>query len=214
MLGAPEPEPRRDVSDYRPHDELIVPAPGRAYAAAVPHLVYYAAVALDGRIAGEEDDLSFLETLKGAEVGYDEFFAAVDSLVMGARTWHFVVRHGSWPYGERPAWVVTNEPRLEPLAGARVEPFAGDVRGLLPLLDERGLRRTWLVGGGAVAAQLLAADALDELDLTVAPTLVGRGPSLADGEFPLRRFRLASVDRVAGDAVRLRYERLRAAAEE
>jgi riboflavin biosynthesis pyrimidine reductase len=32
------------------------------------------------------------------------------------------------------------------------------------------------VGGGDLAAQLLAADAIHELDLTVAPTLVGRGP--------------------------------------
>jgi dihydrofolate reductase len=63
------------------------------------------------------------------------------------------------------------------------------------------------VGGGDLAAQLLAADAIHELDLTVAPTLVGRGPALADGEFPLRRFHLVSAERVADDGVRLRYER-------
>jgi dihydrofolate reductase len=92
----------------------------------MPHVVYYAALALDGRISGPEDDLAFLATLEGAGGSYEEFFAGVDSLVMGGHTWRFVVRHGSWPYGDRPAWIVTRRP-LEPLDGARVEAFAGDV---------------------------------------------------------------------------------------
>ena len=54
--------------------------------------------ALDGRIAGEGHDLSFLQTLTGAENDDDQvFYADVDSLIMGARTWDFMVAHGSWP---------------------------------------------------------------------------------------------------------------------
>ena len=74
-----------------------------------------------------------------------------------------------------------------------------------------GLQRTWLVGGGDLAGQLLAADLVDELILTVAPTFVGRGPTLADGEFPLRRFTLTELKRFGEDGVRLRYERRPAA---
>lgn len=68
---------------------------------------------------------------------------------------------------------------------------------------------SWLVGGGHLAGQLLADDLLDELFLTVAPTLVGRGPALADGDFPLRRFTLTELERFGDDGVRLRYERER-----
>jgi riboflavin biosynthesis pyrimidine reductase len=119
-----------------------------------------------------------------------------------------MVRHGSWPYAGKPTWVVTHAPELAPLAGAEpVERFAGDVAALLRLIDERGLERTWLVGGGDLAAQFLAADLLDELILTVAPTLVGRGPALADGEFPLPQFSLAEVSRWGENGARLRYER-------
>ena len=63
------------------------------------------------------------------------------------------------------------------------------------------------MGGGSLAGQLLAADLLDELIVTVAPAFVGRGPALADGEFPLRRFRLVELGRFGADGVRLRYER-------
>ncbi len=176
-----------------------------------PNLVYYAALSLDGRIAGPEHDLSFLETLQGGPEGdYEEFFARVDSLVMGAGTWRFLVGHGSWPYGTTPSWVVTHAERLEELDGAEaVEPFAGDVRELVRLMGERGLSRTWLVGGGHLAGQLLAADLLDELVLTVAPTFVGRGPALADGVFSLRHFRLVQLERFGSDGARLRYERNR-----
>ena len=174
-----------------------------------PRVVYYAALSLDGRIAGEGHDLRFLETLEGGPAGdYEQFVAGVDSLVMGAGTWQFMVGHGSWPYRTTPSWVVTHADRLEPLEGAEaVERFAGDVHELVRLIDERGLSRTWLVGGGHLAGQFLAADLLDELVLTVAPTFVGRGPALADGDFSLRRFRLVELDRFGADGARLRYER-------
>ena len=61
-------------------------------------ITYYAALSLDGRIAGDGHDLSFLKTFTGAENDYEVFFADVDSLIMGARTWDFMVAHGSWPY--------------------------------------------------------------------------------------------------------------------
>jgi dihydrofolate reductase len=176
----------------------------------VAHVVYYAAASLDGRIAGPNDDLSFLQTLAGGPgmYGYDEFLAEIDSLIMGAASWRFMVRHGSWPYRDRPTWVLTHAPTLEALEGADAMPHAGDVRDVVRAIDERGLRRTWLVGGGNVAGQLLAADLLDELIVTLAPTFVGRGPALADGDFPLRSFTLTDVRRFEGsDGVQLRYER-------
>lgn len=174
-----------------------------------PHVIYYAAFSLDGRIAGLDDDLGFLRTLTGAENDYETFYADVDSLIMGARTWDFMVRHGSWPYRDKPTWVVTHAAHVTPFDGAVVEPFAGELAELVRLLGERGLERTWLVGGGDLAGQLLDADLIDELILTVAPTLVGRGPALADGDFPLRRFSLTELARFGDDGVRLGYERRR-----
>jgi dihydrofolate reductase len=179
----------------------------------VTSVVYYAALTVDGRIAGPDHDLAFLGTLTGAPPDYEEFFAGVDALIMGAGTWDFLVRHGSWPYAETPTWIVTHRAELEPLAGTEgVERYAGDLAELVRLIGERGLARTWLLGGGDVAAQLLAADLVDELVLTVAPTLLGRGPALADGETPLRRFRLVELARFGDDGVRLRYERAAEAA--
>jgi len=172
-------------------------------------VVYYAALSIDGRIAGPEHELEFLQTLTGAENDYLDFYGGVDSLVMGARTWDFMVRHGSWPYADKPCWVVTHRDELDPLEGAVYETYAGDLGELVLRIGDRGYERTWLIGGGDLAGQLLPADLLDELILTVAPTLLGRGPALAEGDFPLRRFALTEVSRWSENGARLRYERLR-----
>ena len=173
-------------------------------------IVYYAAMSLDGRIAGRDHDLAFLRTLTGKENDYEDFYADVDSLIMGAGTWDFMVAHGSWPYGGKPTFLVTHSRQPSELPVAEpVETFAGDLRELAQLIERRGLRKTWLVGGGDLAGQLLEADLVDELILTVAPSLVGAGPALADGDFPLRRFALTLLEPFGDAGVRLRYERAR-----
>jgi dihydrofolate reductase len=175
-------------------------------------VTYYAALSIDGRIAGPGHELAFLQTLTGAENDYLDFYADVDSLIMGARTWEFMVAHGSWPYAGKPTWIVTHADELATLEGAEpVERWSGDLPGLVRLIGERGHRRTWLVGGGDIAGQLLDADLVDELILTVAPTLLGRGPALADGDFPLRRFTLTRLERFGDDGVRLHYDRTKEA---
>ncbi|MEU9692089.1 pyrimidine reductase family protein [Amycolatopsis japonica] len=57
-----------------------------------------------------------------------------------------------------------------------------DLHRALTLLDERGLRRIDCEGGPALFADLIAADLVDQLCLTVAPLLAGAGERrIADG---------------------------------
>jgi dihydrofolate reductase len=174
-------------------------------------IVYYAAMSMDGRIADARHGIGFLQLLpRGPERDYEDFYDGVDSLIMGARTWDFMVAHGSWPYAGKPTWVVTHAQELAEIPGAEpIERYDGPLPELLRLISERGLERTWLVGGGDLAGQLLETDLLDELILTVALTLVGNGPALAEGTFPLRQFRLAEVSQWGDEGARLRYERMR-----
>ena len=116
----------------------------------------YIAASLDGFIATEDGCVEWLEEHAGAEDGsdrsYEEFFADVDCLVVGSRTYEQVLSVGEWPYGERPTYVVTS--RDLPLATDRVELVAGDLRELTADLEER-YDRIWLVGGAALAQSFL-----------------------------------------------------------
>ncbi len=91
-------------------------------------------------------------------------------------------------------------------AAAAVPPAAG-IGALLADLAARGIRRLLVEGGGTVLTQFLTAGLADELQLAIAPLLVGdsRAPRfLRDGAFPPGRLRLAGA-RTLGDVVLLRY---------
>lgn len=89
--------------------------------------------------------------------------------------------------------------------GAAVAPEA-----VLDDLGVRGVRRLMVEGGGSVHTQFLARGLADELQLAVAPLLVGQaaaprfvGPAAFPGG-PARRMRLLEA-RTVGDVVLLRY---------
>ena len=173
---------------------------------------YYVAMSLDGRIAGPGDDLSFLQTLAGGPeaYGYNEFIAEIDGLVVGATSWEYMKDY-KWAYEDRPAWLVTHNADPPKIEGADMHVFSGEISALIEELEAAGLERVWVIGGGNVVGQFLAVDRIDEVLVTIAPTFLGRGPALADGEFPLRRFHLTTINRREGDdGVSLRYVRDRA----
>lgn len=70
---------------------------------------YYVASSLDGYIAKEDGDVSWLDDLgvSPEESGYEEFYSTVDALVMGRKTYDKLHKFGSWPYGDKPTWVCT-----------------------------------------------------------------------------------------------------------
>jgi len=100
---------------------------------------------------------------------------------------------------------------------AEVEAWPGEgdppVRWILDRLAARGVERLLVEAGGDLLFQFLAADALDEMHVTLCPIVVGGdAPSLADGagfdRADVRRFRLVASE-VEGDEVFLRYRNLR-----
>jgi riboflavin biosynthesis pyrimidine reductase len=75
-------------------------------------------------------------------------------------------------------------------------------------LRQRGLRRVLCEGGPSLFGTLLAADVVDELCLTVEPSLeAGDAPRIANGDLPAPRdLHLATALR-SGDTLLLRYSR-------
>ena len=122
------------------------------------------------------------------------------------------------------------EPGIRPLfltrtgsvpAGFPAEVAAWDGDGDLPvawILDQlarRGVERLLVEAGGDLLFQFLAADAIDEMHVTLCPLVVGGpAPSLADGEGfdreRLRELELVSAD-VEGDEIFLHYRNRRPA---
>lgn len=86
-----------------------------------------------------------------------------------------------------------------------------DLHALVAVLHEDGARLIVVEGGGEVVASFLAAGLLDELRLTLVPTILGgrRAPTPVDGDgwafADRRRLTLLESERI-GDELYLRYE--------
>ncbi len=171
--------------------------------------VYYTASSLDGFIVDTDDSLDWLTSRaidQAGPFGYDDFIAAVGALVMGASTYEWIVRNdpGQWLYTQ-PAWVLTHRPEIVQ-AGHPVHTYAGDVIDLHSRLVEAAAGKdVWVIGGGEVAAQFVAAGLVDEMVVSYTPCSLGAGARLlplrsewvlvdsgVNGEFLCARWRRAA----------------------
>jgi dihydrofolate reductase len=158
---------------------------------AVARTVYFCAATLDGFIADTDDGIDWLT---GFEPNYDgpgepvldaieTFTEGAGALVMGSATYEFVLGH-SWPYGERPTWVLTSR-ELPVAEGADIRFHNGPVADIhAEMAKAAGEQDLWVVGGGGVASDLLDAGLLDEVQVTVVPIVLGSGKRLFDRPVP------------------------------
>lgn len=171
---------------------------------------YFAATSIDGFLADDQHGLDWLMQFDFAEfqTRYDAFFAGVGAIVMGARSYEFIVAQGddAWTYSDTPCWVLTHHDHPIP-RGANVQFVSGDVGDVhVAAAAAAGDRSVWLLGGGDVAAQFTQRGLLDELILTVMPVLLGSGRRLHPEVAVTAPLRLTSVHRYDSDAVELSYD--------
>ncbi len=171
----------------------------------------FCAVSLDGYIAGNNDDLSWLDGAEGNEaddpdtVNFPGFMENIGAMLMGRRTYDIVMGFGEWPYGETPVLVATSRALNNPPPG--VSACSGEIRQLCRQAAEiAGNRNVYLDGGGLIT-QALDADCIDELILSVVPTLLGKGIPLYGGE-QLQRFEAQFLGR-QGITMQIRLKKAR-----
>ena len=66
-------------------------------------IVLFIAASLDGYIAKENDDLEWLMETEGeGDNGYTEMYETIDTIIMGKRTYDYVVEHmDTFPYVDK-----------------------------------------------------------------------------------------------------------------
>jgi dihydrofolate reductase len=167
-----------------------------------PIAAAFLGMSLDGFIAGPKDELDWLERGGPPEDhGFGPFFASVDELLIGRRTWDVVSAFPEWPYREKRVNVLTHRAG----EGRHGERFlSGTPAELLDQLGAAGVRRVY-VDGGQVVSQFLAAGLLDELTVTVLPVVIWRGIRLFSGTGPERWLELESSHAGRSGFVQLRY---------
>ncbi len=134
----------------------------------------FVGVSLDGYLAREDGALDFLAAGHADPHGYEEFFATVDALVVGRKTYEVVLGFKDWPYGEKPVVVLSTLELAPASAGARIERLCGDPVRIWRELESRGFRHIY-VDGGITIQRFLDAGLIQRLVVTRVPVLIGRG---------------------------------------
>jgi dihydrofolate reductase len=168
-----------------------------------PGTAAFLGMSLDGFIAGPNDELDWLERGGGPpeDFGFNAFFATVDALLVGRRTWEVVGRFPKWPYGDKRLFVLTHR-HAEGGHGERF--LSGPPAEALERLGAEGVRRVY-VDGGAVVSQFLSAGLLDELTVSILPVVIGRGIRLFQEAGPERWLTLAESRSWPSGLVQIRY---------
>ena len=129
---------------------------------------------VDGFIARANGHLDFLPAGGGEPHGYDEFMATVDALVIGRKTFETVLTFDTWPYGEKPVFVLSTRPIAAAPLGAVVERMSGAPADIVSRLAARAIRHIY-VDGGITIQRFLQAGLIQRLVITRVPVLIGAG---------------------------------------
>ena len=132
---------------------------------------------VDGFIARLNGDLDFLPAGGGEPHGYREFMETVDALVIGRKTYETVLAFETWPYAEKPVFVLSTRPLAPARPDAVVEHMSGDPAEIVSQLETRGIKHVY-VDGGITIQGFLQAGLIQRLIITRVPVLIGDGIAL------------------------------------
>ena len=164
---------------------------------------YNVAATLDGYIAGPHGEYDWIPD--DPTVDFAALFAAVDTVLVGRRSYEAVRAQGAapWPPGTR---VYVFSRTLAPADHPGVTVVRTDAAAVVAALRaEPGGGEIWLFGGGGLFGSLLAAGQVDAVEVTVAPVLLGGGVPLLPPGVPRTALRLARSHVYPSGMVALHY---------
>lgn len=135
----------------------------------------FIAASLDGYIATKDDSLEWLFQVEGeGDNGYSAFYETIDTIVMGRRTYDWIVHHDpdEFPYVNKECYVFTRSALND---NEHVKFINDDIKHFVNDLKSRDGHNIWVVGGGELIRSFIQENLIDEFIVTVAPVILGSG---------------------------------------
>jgi len=168
-------------------------------------------ISLDGYIARRNGAMDFLVIDKEGEALMADFFAKIDTTIMGRKTaaaWAKMRKSGEIPDTPSMSNYVISR-RWKPGKHDGFEVVSGSLTAFVRKLKRSKGKDIYLGGGGELARSFLQEDLVDELFIGLGPTLLGDGIPGFPGMFPQRDLKLTECKSYSNGSVGLRYERKR-----
>ena len=174
-------------------------------------LSLFIATSLDGYIAKPNDDLSFLKLVEkeGEDYGYSEFTANIDTIILGRKTYDYVLKEigpSHYDNGQRDVYVIT---RTERPSIGRITFYTGNLTDLVQQLKSENGKGIYCDGGAEIINELLNHDLIDKFIISVIPILLGNGTRLFKDNRTEQELEFVRIKSFETGLTQLHYKRKR-----
>jgi len=175
-------------------------------------IIAYLAISADGYIARPDGDVEWLNRRPHtSDYGMKAFYASIDTILMGRKTYDWAMayfrKHGKkeGSFDAKVAnYVFSRKPPKRHARG--VQFVSGPVKSFAKRLRASSGKHIWMMGGGELIASFLDAGQIDEFDIHVVPTFIGKGIPLVAPRHRDISLRLLSSKSYSDGSVRLHYQ--------
>lgn len=158
----------------------------------------FIACSLDGFIARENGGIDWLFT---GDYGYKKFYASIDTVLMGRKTYELGLKLGE-TYREKRTIVFTKRKNLKKVGNAEL---VSDIVLFTKKLKKQEGKDIWLVGGGEIVSVLLNNKLVDEMQIFVHPLVLGKGIPLFPNIKKEVKLKLVETFAFKDGLVKMRY---------
>lgn len=172
-------------------------------------VVLYISMSLDGFIADENDDLSFLSMVEseGEDYGYFDFIKTVDTYIVGRKTYSKIVELvGIFPQAKTHDCYVITRQKIENQENLTF--YNGDISDLIQKIRASKGKDIYCDGGGEIVKLLMDNQLIDRFIISIVPTILGKGKRLFIGGTTPSNLKLISTKAFKKGLVQLEYERI------
>ncbi|GAA0731556.1 dihydrofolate reductase family protein [Clostridium oceanicum] len=138
-------------------------------------VILYIATSLDGYIARKSGEVDFLKgdgSEPGIDIGYNDFYKNIDTVIMGNKTYSQIMGWGEYPYKGTKGYVYT---RKDLRNDENVTFTNEDPKSLIEKLKSKEGKDIWLIGGANILDSFIKEDLVDEYIIAVMPIVLGSG---------------------------------------
>ena len=175
-------------------------------------IIVYIATSADGYIARPDGDVEWLNRRPHTvDYGMRAFYATIDTILLGRGTYDWSVKYCRKNRIKRSIfdkkmanYVFSHKPPKK--APPELRFVSEPVKAFARRLRATPGKHIWLMGGGELIASFLDAGEIDEFEIHVIPTFIGKGIPLVAPRHRDLDLRLRSARKYSDGVVRLRYE--------
>ncbi|MCH6267688.1 dihydrofolate reductase family protein [Neobacillus citreus] len=167
------------------------------------NIILYIGTSIDGYIANEDGTLEWLESTEvEGDSGYNALLERIDTIVMGKGTYDVIRGFDmDYPYSGYENYVFSKS-----VSGS--DEYASfineEVKTFIKNIKQKPGKDIWLVGGGNLAGEFFKENLIDEIQLAIAPIILGKGISLYTGDDITQKYTLTKVEKL-GQLAMLHY---------